>query len=211
KTICFADNSLLESLRLISATVVDGHKGGHERGCDLAVAEDPNLKTLGLARLSLRPGGFLYSEWRGLLRRGKWEVRKRLESAGFEEVTFYWPHPDPSVANPEAWIPLRGRRVLRHYFVDNRGKSPTALRRAARQLIRIVSASAPRFRLAQPICAVSRRPSAALTRTTNDGLDQLVIGRWAGWQLGHPPKSLSWLLLTGGLRSNSKVIALAFA
>ncbi len=210
KTICFAGGLLLESVRLISGTFVDGRNGGGARGCDLAVAVDPDPETLALARSSLRPGGFLYSEWRGLLRRGKERVRRRLESAGFEGASFYWPHPDPSVANPAAWLPLPGMSVLRHYFVENRGKSRTALRRAVRKMMRALTAAAPRLRLAQPVCALARKPTAS-AGPSRSGLDQLVVSRWTSWGLGSAPKSLSWLLLTGGLRSNSKVIALIFA
>ncbi len=211
KTICFAGGPLLDSVRLISGSVVDGRNGAEARGCDLAVTVDPDPETLALARSSLRAGGFLYSEWRGIVRRGKALVRRRLESTGFEGASFYWPHPDPSVTNPAAWIPLRGGSALRHYFVENRGKSRTPLRRAARKLMRAVSAAAPRLRLAQPVCALARKPTPSAAGGSRSGLDQLVASRWASWGLGPAPKSLSWLLLTGGLRSNSKVIALAFA
>ncbi len=211
KSVCFSDGLLAEAVRLVSAAFFDRSDAEEAGGCDLAVTVDPDRRTLELAHASLRPGGCLYSEWRDLLGRGRTRVRRRLESAGFDGARFYWPHPDPSVTNPAAWIPLRGRSALRHYFIENRGKSRTRLRGAARKVMRTVSATAPGFCLAQPVCTLARKPAAPASEASRNGLDQLVMSRWSSLELGPPPQSLSWLLLTGGLRSDSKIIALLFA
>jgi hypothetical protein len=212
RTICFAAGSLFESVRSISGTVLDSRSGREARDCDVAVAVDPDRSTLALAHGALRPGGFLYSECRGTLRRTSANMARRMESAGFETPELYWPYPSPSHRNPEAWLPVRGRSALRYYFVGNRGRSRTPLRRAGRKMLRMASATAPRLGMARPLCFLARKPAAAREeRPPTSVLDALVAGRWETWGLGPAPKSVSWLLLTGGLRSDSKVVALGFA
>jgi phosphotransferase family enzyme len=210
KTICFATGLLLESVRQISSTVVEPRASETARDCDLAVAVDPDAKILSRASAALKPGGVLYCEWTRFGLRGRNLIRRRLTSAGLEDVVSYWPDTDPSVANPEAWLPLESKRVLRHYFVQNRGKSRTAFRQAVRGVLRRGRALAPRFRLARPICSVARKPSQ-VSRVSGHELRELVRARWGSFGLGPVPTSLSWLLLTGGLRSTSKVILLGFA
>src|SRR5215471_2895166 len=173
RAICFANDPLLSALGLISTQAIDGRKSRGIHDCDLAVAADPDPETLELARGSLRPGGFLYTEWRGLLRHGTGRLRHRLVAAGFEEPTLYWPRPDPSVANPLAWIPLQGGSAIRHYVLENRGRSRTAVRRAARRVVRATSVAMPKLRLSQPICALARRPAGTSHRNDTD-LEQFV-------------------------------------
>ena len=210
KTICFATGLLLESVRQISSTVVEPDVREIQRDCDLAVAVDPDAQTLSRASSALKPGGVLYCEWTRFRLRGRDLIRRRLTSAGLENVGSYWPDADPSVANPAAWLPLESKRVLQHYFVQNRGKSRTAFRKAVRGVLRRGRALAPRFRLARPVCSLARKPSR-VSRVSRDELRELVQARWETFGLGPVPTSLSWLLLTGGLRSTSKVIMLGFA
>jgi hypothetical protein len=210
KTICFAKGLLLESVRQISSTVVEPRASETPRDCDLAVAVDPDARTLSRASAALKPGGILYCEWTRFRLRGRDLMRRRLTSAGLENVGSYWPDGDPSVADPAAWVPLESKRVLRHYFVRNRGKSRTAFRKAVRGVLRWGRALAPRFRLARPVCSLARKPSR-VSIVSRDELRELVQARWETWGLGPVPTSLSWLLLTGGLRSTSKVILLGFA
>jgi hypothetical protein len=66
------------------------------------------------------------------------------------------------------------------------------------------------MRLSQPICALARRPAATSKRGDTD-LYQFMADHLPDTVRDFPPGSLSCLLLTGGMRSNSKVIFLAFA
>lgn len=211
KTICFATGLLLESVRQISAAVVDPRAREIASDCDLAVVVDPDAGILSRASAALKPGGVLYCESTRFRGRGRSLIHRRLTAAGLERVVSYWPDADPSVANPEAWISLESKGVLRHYFVQNRGKSRTALRSAVRGALRRGRALAPRFRLARPICSLARKPSREGARVSEGELRELVQARWGSFGLGPVPTSLSWLLLTGGLRSTSKVILLGFA
>lgn len=210
KTVCFATGLLLESVRQISGRVADPRAGEAARDCDLALAVDPDARILSRASAALKPGGVLYCEWTRFRLRGRNGIRRRLTAAGLEDVVSYWPDADPSVANPEAWLPLESERVLRHYFVQNRGKSRTAFRKAVRGALRRGRALAPRFRLARPVCSLARKPLGE-PRASGGELAELVRGRWGSFGLGPVPTTLSWLLLTGGLRSTSKVILLGFA
>jgi hypothetical protein len=210
KIVCYATGFLLESVRQISTTVVEPRPSETQRDCDLAVAIDPDARILSRASAALKPGGFLYCEWTRFGLRGRNLIRRRLTSAGLENIESYWPDADPSLANPAAWLPLESKSVLRHYFVRNRGKSRTAFRKAVRGMLRRGRGLAPRFRLARPVCSLARKPSP-VSRVPGNELRQLVQTRWETFGLGPVPTSLSWLLLTGGLRSTSKVILLGFA
>ena len=207
KTFCISDGPLVESLRLVSETVVEGWKGERAEGCDLAVAMSPDRKTLAAALTSLRPGGVLYSEWRGLARRSA--LRGRLEDAGFERAGFFRPDLDPSEGNPAAWIPLSEPGASRHFYLENRGRSRSAWRRAARRVVRSASMVRSRWRPSGPLCAWARKPASPAAAIHGD-VANLVMDRWEGLRLGPKPTGLSALLLTGGLRSESKVIVLLF-
>jgi hypothetical protein len=210
KTVCFATGLLLESVRQISDTVVEPRAQGIPPDCDLAVVVDPDAGVLARASAALKPGGVLYCESIRFRLRGRNLIRRRLTAAGFENVVSYWPDADPSVANPEAWLSLESTGVLRHYFIQNRGKSRTAFRKAIRGVLRRGRALAPLIRLARPVCSLARKPSRG-SRVSGDGLRDLVLAQWQTFGLGPVPASVSWLLLTGGLRSTSKVILLGFA
>ncbi len=207
KTLCLSDGPLVESLRLVSETVVEGWKGERAEGCDLAVAMSPDRKSLAAALTSLRPGGVLYCEWTGLARPSA--LRRRLEDAGFEGAAFFRPDLDPSEENPAAWIPLSEPGASRHFFLENRGQSRSAWRRAARRVMRSASLVRSRWRPAGPLCAWTRKPASPAGALPGD-VTRLVMERWESLSLGPKPMGLSPLLLTGGLRSESKVIVLLF-
>jgi hypothetical protein len=208
--VCFADGPLARAVNLAFTSVFVGNTRA-ARDCDLAVAVDPDSEALAAVHSALRPGGAFFSEWRRLPGRGMASVRRRLQATGFEDVRLFLPHPDPAVSSPAAWIDLNGGSALRHYFVENRGRSRTRLRRAARRMARAAAAVAPRLRLMQPICSVARKPGVSAIRQRGGGLREILVDRWPSLELGTAPEPLTWLLLSGGMRSNSKVVVLAFA
>src|SRR5262249_7018510 len=66
-----------------------------------------------------------------------------------------------------------------------------------------------RVRPSGPLCALSRKPVTS-PQTRGRGLSDLAHEGWPSWNLGPRPSAFSWLLLTGGLRSDSKIVALLF-
>jgi hypothetical protein len=201
RAICRTGRALADAVASIADEVVTSGAGD----CDLAVAEDPDSLVLAELSDALRPGGACYTEWRGT-RSDPRRIERALRNAGFGDVTCYRPWP-PSAELPVYWIPLgapgaaayvRSRRWLR-------GGRVRRLLAGARQRARdLVRGQFPR-----PICAIARRPGASLS----GGLDPAAWLRegWSEWRLGPTPERLSTLLVTGGPRSVSKVVLLAFA
>ena len=227
KTICFANGSLAKLALLISERTLDGRLDP-AKGCDLAIAVDPDGTTFQKAWDALSPGGSLYTEWNSPLAGGPKGVRRRLEAAGFEQVICYWPWPWPSLFGPKFWLPLDVPTVL-HYFQANSLRPKAFVSRigyAVRQapwLLRL------RLGLTLPICVTARKPripnkrSQSFTtdramssphfqwRPSNSCLLDTIKDKWSSWGLGPKPDKLFWLLLTGGPRSTSKVVGLVFA
>ena len=175
------------------------------RDCDLAVAEDPDAQTLAELRAALRPGGTCYTEWHPRFG-GARRVVRALHAAGFQDVTCYrrWPL---AAGLPVFWIPLAspGAAAYVRSRARLRGGRVRRLlaggRRLARELLR--------GRMGRPICAVAR-----CSETSRSGGLAPAAWLWEGWTewgLGSAPERLSTLLATGGPRSVSKVVLMAFA
>lgn len=208
--------SLLDSARAITPNVTDEVGSAH---CELAIAVEPDGATLRTAWTSLRPGGSVYTEWRSAA--GGWKaVCRRLEVAGFEEVTCYWVRPDPLRFPARYWLPLDAPHALEYF---RRSRRPTAnplrkLGRAARRIQWLVSRR-------RPLCAVGRRPvtgsserRASLSPPAGHlaaGAPADLFGRiragWSEWGFGPTPQRLSRVVLTGSLDTRGKVVALLFA
>jgi hypothetical protein len=202
RALCRAGAGLARAVASIAGEVVTAGATGD---CDLAVAEDPDPLLLAELRDALRPGGACYTEWH-LPVVGTQRVERALRTAGFTDVTCYRPWP-ASAELPVYWIPLgapgaasyvRSRRRLR-------GGRMRRLLAGAHQWARDLA----RGRYASPICAIARRPGAS----PSGGVDPAAWLRegWSAWGLGPAPERLSTLLVTGGPRSVSKVVLLAFA
>lgn len=228
KTICFASGLLAKAVALISERTIDG-QFDHSTHCDLAVAVDPDSAILRKAWEALSPGASLYTEWCSLLTDGPAHLRQQLEEAGFDQVTCYWPWPWPSLSPPRFWLPLDTPTAVR-YFKMNRLRVRAIVGRIAYLLRQMPWLICLRLGLTFPVCVTARKsesPLSCLPRITagnqssltgskaegNSTTDllELICTKWSSWGLGPPPNDLSWLLLTGGPRSISKVVGLVFA
>lgn len=202
RVLCLAGPVLTTAVASIAGEVVtDGTTGD----CDLGVAEDPDPLILDRLYQGVRPGGSCYTEWHGSVG-GTRRVERVLEAAGFSEVTCYRPWPG-SAALPVYWIPIgasgpssyvRSRRWLRG------GRVRRILAGAAGRA-RDLATGRPTTR----ICAIARRPGGVSARGADPAA--WLSERWSAWGLGPGPERLSTLLVTGGPRSVSKVVLLAFA
>lgn len=202
RVLCRASETLTEAVTSIAGEIITT---GPAKGCDLAVAEDPDPHLLAELRSALRPDGVCYTEWHPQIG-GARRVERALRAAGFAEVTCYRPWP-AAAALPVYWVPVgapgaaayvRSRRWLR-------GGRVRRLLAGARRRVRGLA----RGRYANPICALAR-PCA---EPRSEGLEPSawLRGSWAEWGLGPTPARLSTLLVTGGPRSTSKVVLLTFA
>ena len=227
KSICFANGLLGRAVRLISDRMSDDRLDP-AGDCDLVVAVNPYRATLRKGWTALRPGGSCYTEWYSPLAGGPKGVRRRLEAAGFEGVTCYWPWPWPSFSQPRFWLPLGAPGALRHLLLSRR---PTlgVVRRLANASLRALWLPSLRLGLILPICAVahkpelatnqhsssaSRVPSSAGRSPGNSGMNldlvDMIRAQWGTWGFGPTPNHLSSLILTGGHRSIGKVVSLVF-
>lgn len=225
-SVCFARGLLATAVARISDRAVD-RRNPPPGTCDLAVAVNPDRATVRAAWSALRVGGSCYTEWYSPLTGGPSGVRRRLEAAGFEDVVCYWAWPLPSRAPSVVWLPLESAGAVA-YLLASRPKARRFARRtydAARMALWRLGARTGRL---IPICAVARKPApshgphavapeptgdtrATSASRTDAGLLDTVRARWGDWGLGPVPDHCSWLLLTGGPRSISKVVGLLFA
>lgn len=206
KSICLTTGLLEMAVQYISKETVDAQSGNGM--CDLAVAVDPNERTLSAAWSALRPGGVIYTEWTwpSIGPRG---VEKRLKAAGFLQVECY--HPWPARATPRCWIPLDCARAGKYWLVPRVWPSTWSrrVRYVARWLAWRGNSLTDSLR---PMCSVSRKPANEYSLIHTRGLAaHQCLARWKDFSLGPPPDELSQLLLTGGTRSINKVVALLFA
>jgi hypothetical protein len=201
RTLCLASGELAEGVALISGEVVRSAEAG---SCDLSVAEDPDRATLQILSTALRPGGACYVEWRSARVRSATRARRAMEAAGLDQVTSYWPWPAPIGTGTRCWIPLGSPGAAAHVRSRDpkEGNGPGWLADVLRHHSRDTTLA---LGLVQPLCTLGvRGTSAAIT------LSAWLRTGWAGWGLGPAPRDLSLLLLTGGPRSVSKVVALVF-
>jgi len=181
---------------------------------DLAVLVDPDAHTLRAASNSLRRGAACYVEWTSPLSGGPRAARRRLADAGFVEATCYWSWPMPGRDAPRYWVPLDAGGAQAN-FLATRPTRPgvvSALRRRS-----LMSAWRIAFRTGAiaPVCAIAHKPSTNLPAAGWNGINhdvaRMLSGGWSRWGLGPPPRTLSWLLLTGGEASFNKVVGLVLA
>jgi hypothetical protein len=186
-TVSFAGRRLTRALELVSASV--SCAGEDVERADLAVLVSPRARSLRAGYDALRPGGEVYAEWY-LPTIGVTGARRRLEAAGFVNVRCYlcWPWPQRA---PKFWLPLDAPEAVAS-FVASR---PRVGRRNA--LLRTAWRAAVRLRLMIPLCTIAQKPGATPHEVPAAE--------------GAPPNDVSWVLLTGGIRSVNKVVGLGFA
>jgi hypothetical protein len=199
RVLCRTGGALAAALRDVAGQVVLEARAGE---CDLAVAVAPDAEALRELRSALEPGGACYTEWPS----GAGDVRRvetALRAAGFERVTCYrrWPR---SARLPAYWIPLDapGAEAFVRAGARRRGGR---VRRLVAELAG-QGRAALRGRLGGSLHAIATAgPGSA------PGPRQWLEAGWPAWSLGDPPDRLTLLLATGGPRSVSKVVLLAFA
>jgi hypothetical protein len=145
-----------------------------------------------------------YTEWHPRIN-GAAAAERALRAAGFEDVTCYrsWPS---AAAAPVFRIPVDGPGAAAYVRARQRLRGGRIRRvvaevsRCARDLLA--------GRIGVPVCALARRPGAG---TAEPAPAEWLRGQWSRWGLGPVPEHLSTLVVTGGPRSVSKVVLLAFA
>src|SRR5215831_3500089 len=157
KSICFANGLLGRAVRLISDCMAD-ERLDPNGDCDLAVAVNPNLATMRKCWSALRPGGSCYTEWYSPFAGGPNGIQRRLESAGFEDVTCYWPWPWPVFSNPRYWLQLGAPGAL-HHFLLSRPPTLGIISLVANASLRAIWLICLRVGLTLPICAIAHKPA----------------------------------------------------
>lgn len=112
KSVVFGEGALADAAAMISGTIVGSGESRHRNDCDLAVATEPDYKTLEEAWSYLKPGGAVYAEWILNPLSGTNDIRKKLESLGFRDVKFYLPKPSPFNSPPAMWVPLENKGAI---------------------------------------------------------------------------------------------------
>lgn len=179
---------LSEALELASEPVQSA-----EDEVDLVLLGFPGREELKTARARLRSGGELVCFWHARRPRGMQQARARLTRAGFEDVHFYWPGPEHS-PSPEFWLPLGAPAAIEQVF------SQRPLHSRRQRASRLAWRLAARLGAIAPLCATARLPGPPADPVGEDD----GVGRAL-------PAPEPWLLLTGGSKSENKVVGLSFA
>ena len=174
-------------------------------GVALDRVEDPDSAALRALVARAEPGHGIYLEWRRPVLGGGKEVRARLASAGFENVALYWPC--PTLRRPWFWLPLGSEAAL-EYVRATRLQARSAFRRAIDPPLRAAWRWAAAREQLWPICAIT---SSSHSSPPAGELLGRIAREWPAWGLGAEPEHLTWMLLTRGPRSISKVVGLVFA
>ena len=203
RAIARAAGALAEAVASIACEVVVASPDG---ACDLAVAENVDSGTLAMLHDALEPGGVCYTEWRGQWG-GARRVARLLRAAGFAGVSCYRPWPAPP-ALPVYWMPYAAPGAA-GFVRARQGAAGGRVRRLLADLLWRASGLADENGYASSICAVAGRPAGGPLPDAHPAA--WLREGWARWGLGPVPERLSTLLVTGGPRSVSKVVLLAFA
>ncbi len=200
KVFCRAGDVLTDAVAIVTDDIVTESAAG---SCDLAVAEDPGPRVLAELYAALRPGGVCYLEWRPRPG-GVDRMARALRTVGFTNVTCYRRRYGAN-GLPMYWVPL-GAPGAREYVRSR-------LRLPGGRVRRLVAETRRRLRdltrgRRDPISIVAFR-----TDETPEGGSpwEWLRSSWPVGELGPPPTRISRLLATGGPRSESKVVLLAFA
>lgn len=188
RALCLARGGLARAVSHLAEEITGN--AADAPGWDLAVLSAPSETELRQAWEGLRPGGALYVERPAAIARQRLQQRlRRLAADADREPAFYWPWPWPTRAR--LWLPLGVPEARAHllenlHLLTGTVPPPGAVRRAASALLRqagtLLLRRGPRF----PLCAVAVKAGGPLPED--------------GWPL----------LLCGGPRSTSKVVALYF-
>jgi hypothetical protein len=197
--LCLAVSDLAEAVASIADEVVTTSAGGD---CDLAVAANPDPDTLAALQAALEPGGTCYTEWDGIVA-GAAGAKQALQDAGFDHVVCYrrWP---PGAETPLYWIPEDARGAAG--YVRARSRFPGGRLRRLLGAARAATTRALRGQVGGTISVFAHR-GLAVVPTPGAWLRE----QWPRWNIGPTPAQLSLLLATGGPRTVSKVVLLAFA
>ncbi|HEX5387005.1 MAG TPA: hypothetical protein VFW66_09920 [Gemmatimonadales bacterium] len=178
--------------------------------CESPALVDPSPVALRERRAQLAPGEICFAEWHRPVLGGAGAIQAQLAAAGFDDVALYWPW--PRLARPWFWLPL-GSEAAIAYVRASRVPSRWGLRRGIDGPLQRAWARAARRGWLWPLAAVARAPRADVPAAAPDSPELLArLQRdWEKWNLGPAPGSITWMLLTRGPRSISKVVGLAFA
>jgi Phosphotransferase enzyme family len=203
---CFAHGDLQASLALVADQVVEP-QDVVAPDCDLAVAVDPDARTLEAALAVLRPGGWCYIEWTKPGSGGWWRLTSRLLHAGFERPRSYltW----RSMARVRAWVPLESAAATRYF--QRQVPASHALPRLRARLARIVFVLAGKAGLVRPLSTLACKPGGAESDENAPTLLGLMRSDWSRLGRAGGPEEAALLMLTGGPRTGSKIAALVFA
>ena len=203
RALCRASQALTDAVASIAHELVSRSSGGD---CDLVVAEDPDERVLLELHGALRPGGACYTEWHHR-HGGVRQVQRALRAAGFADMTCYRTWPSSAIL-PVYWIPIGASGAAKYVRSRQRLRGGRVRRLVAGARQRLVDLVMGKYR--SPIHAIAHRPAADALNNEPDHVAWLRA-RWQQLGLGTPPERLSALLVTGGPRSVSKVVLLAFA
>ena len=198
RALCVADTALTEAVGAISDEVSDA-PGGQPH--DLAVLQNPSPALLQASLMALKPGGNLYLEWTS---RRPGPRTESLRAAGLERIERFWPW--PSLGHPKAWLPVDAPQAMEH-FLSMQPAPDSARGHLARLAYRALLAARRHAWISRPVCLIARRTGRLAPPAP---LEHIRAG-WEEWGAGPRPRRLDWLLLTGGARSENKVVALVFA
>ncbi len=209
-TVLTPKNSLSVGERLLSNALAsittdraEGSQFTSAQPVELAAAVNPGTSRARSIQAALCPEGVFYSEWSFWTPGGLRTIKRRLRSAGFASVEFFWAY--PSVHNPQLWLSLDAGpgalRYLANRLIAGDGPVRDFLQRRLSQLLGIMLhlGWVPRI-------------SAIAYKNPSPRRDVFSVIR-EQWFARFPQgfgSPLSFIVQTGGSQLYSKIIYLVF-
>ena len=116
KSIVFGGGILKDAVELVSESTVDSSLYYNDTDFELAAATDPDDKIIDEIFSVLKPGENCYIEWNVTPFCKLKSIETKLETAGFENITFYMPEPNPFHSPARIWIPLGVPSAINYSF-----------------------------------------------------------------------------------------------
>src|SRR3990167_335296 len=231
KSICFSSGLIAEALKAKLQTNINSDSHYTPDYYDLAVAVNPDIKTLNAAHSALKPGGICYLEWdvNILFRASK--IRKIFKAIGFDEPSIYLPKPAPDTSLTGIWIPFESLGAIEYLIKQSyKQTNQNFLLRMAKLLRNTLWSISPDLILSNPfllsstlnkftISIISHKPQPDYSKELNAQKGNVTVPRYILDNLTSALKgrtfrsrmdNISVIMLTKGRAIHNKIVLIVF-
>jgi phosphotransferase family enzyme len=226
-TLCLTEGQLADAVEYISESVTysDSNPVGHDY--DLAVAVNPDQRTLDTAVSALKPGGSCYIEWDLKFHNNVNTIKSRLEHSGLNNIDIYFPNPSPDLSLSAIWIPIESSGAINYFILKSLSDKRKSVLKTIGKILRwSIWSLIPNLFKEHPIflipgyrdyklCTTAFKPKSADNKCKYNAADndllQTASLRVKESGMTKEPENTHTLMLTGGRHSSNKIIIIVFS